>query len=200
MTAKSKNAPALGPEPRKLDEQTIEVVANAIRAGANVQDAAHHAGVSKASLMDWLAYGRAARVEGITTIYSALLDRVERARADCKLESIAIIRAAARDRVENGVKKPGQWAAAAWWLERRYPDEYGQRFRALIGIEPERATTAVEALLREVFTDERLKLNKRQQAILPRILQDALATLEAEQSQDDATPTPAPMLATTGKR
>lgn len=193
--------PALGPEPRKLDDPTIEVIANAIRAGANVQDAAHHAGVSKASLMDWLAYGRAARVEGITTIYSTLLDRVERARADCKLESIAIIRQAARDRVENGVKKPGQWAAAAWWLERRYPDEYGQRFRAIIGIEPERATTAVEGLLREVFTDERLKLNKRQQAILPRILQDALATLEAEQSQtDDAPAAPAPMVATTGRR
>lgn len=45
---------------------------------------------------------------------------VKKATAEARIERLAHIEKAGRD---------GTWTAAAWWLERRYPDEYGRRER-----------------------------------------------------------------------
>jgi len=45
---------------------------------------------------------------------------IKRATAEARIERLAHIEKAGQD---------GTWTAAAWWLERRYPDEYGRRER-----------------------------------------------------------------------
>jgi len=49
----------------------------------------------------------------------AFLAAVKKAEADAIVRHVANIAKAAQD---------GQWQASAWWLERRYPAEYGRRF------------------------------------------------------------------------
>ncbi|MEU5437963.1 hypothetical protein AB0G73_31965 [Streptomyces sp. NPDC020719] len=105
--------------------------------------------------MSWMARGRRAsdaceqdghEPEKADAPFVALYEQVYRARAHAAPEAIIVIRAAARDRVvyerertwhdpQTGEvtfrqrvikKKAGDWRAAAWWLERTFPEEYGR--------------------------------------------------------------------------
>ncbi len=54
-------------------------------------------------------------------IYREFLEAIEKAEAQAKVRNVTIIQAAAKD----------NWQAAAYWLERRYPEEWGRRGRFL---------------------------------------------------------------------
>lgn len=51
--------------------------------------------------------------------YPEFVDRVEKARGDTVVRALGVIQKA----------MPDSWQAAAWLLERRYPDEFGRRQR-----------------------------------------------------------------------
>ena len=53
-------------------------------------------------------------------IYSDFRDAVEKARAEAEAQKLKAIHIAATD---------GTWQAAAWWLERSFPDRWGRRER-----------------------------------------------------------------------
>ncbi len=70
----------------------------------------------------------------------------KKARSEARMSRLTIIEIAGQS---------GKWQAAAWWLERRYPDEYGQRLRQDIHV-----TTVEEAhkVLQDELAERELKL------------------------------------------
>lgn len=78
---------------------------------------------------------------GHTTLYRMLdADRTFRDAVE-KAEDVAEARATALV-VEAAYK--GNWTAAAWWLERRRPDDYGKRVAVDVSIKDEVARIASE--------------------------------------------------------
>jgi len=101
------------PYPRQLTDDVRDRIVAVTRAGCSVAVAAEVAGVSERTIYDWLARGtRPGRSEAP---YRALRAAVEQARAEAEATLAArMSRAAAR----------GSWRAAAWLLERHYPDRW----------------------------------------------------------------------------
>jgi len=84
--------------------------------GAYQVHAANAAGVSMTSLLKWVGLGR----EGVEPYVQFAID-VDRARADDAVRNQTVISAAAVGKI------PGDWKAAAWNLERKFPKLYGKR-------------------------------------------------------------------------
>lgn len=102
----------------KLTPDTQENVIKALRAGNSRRDSALYAGISEQTFYSWMARGR----EG-EALYEEFLEAVEKAEAHSVVRNVAIIQRAAEE----------TWQAAAWWLERKRPDEWGRRQRYDIG-------------------------------------------------------------------
>ncbi len=99
--------------PTKLTPEVQARVVTAISGGNTRETAASYAGIRRATLFEWLARGRAAR----SGLFRDFADAIEKAEADASVTSVGLIRRAAQT----------SWQAAAWWLERRYPDEWGRK-------------------------------------------------------------------------
>lgn len=93
--------------PIKLTDPAIERICSAIAIGATYEIAAEHAGVSRATLWNWLKKGRDAR----KGIYKTLFDRFKKAEARAALTCLAQI---------NAEAQAGNWQCSAWLLERRH--------------------------------------------------------------------------------
>jgi hypothetical protein len=98
----------------KFDEELAERILTALRAGAYIETAANHAGVSRASFYSWMKQGRA----GVEP-YATFAADVDQALATAELTDWAFI----------GKAREKEWTAAAWRLERRHPERYGKRSR-----------------------------------------------------------------------
>ena len=92
---------------RKNDPR-IEQLLTALRAGNTRRAAARYAGIHSTQFYRWLEGDAAFRTQ------------VERAEAEAEVRMLTRVAQAA-----NG----GDWKAAAWWLERRLPADYGRRER-----------------------------------------------------------------------
>lgn len=95
----------------KLTPEVHEIIIKAIRLGSSYRAAANYAGVSEDALYEWLAKGR----ETGRQPYARFADDFEKARAEAVLRRIKRIEEAAQS---------GAWQADAWWLERRYPEDW----------------------------------------------------------------------------
>ena len=102
----------------KLTPDTQDNVVKALRAGNSRRDSALYAGISEQTFYSWMSRGR----EG-EALYEEFLEAVEKAEAHSVVRNVAIIQRAADE----------TWQAAAWWLERKRPDEWGRRQRYDIG-------------------------------------------------------------------
>jgi hypothetical protein len=102
----------------KLTPDTQENVVKALRAGNSRRDSALYAGLAEATFYNWMDRGRAGE-----PLYVEFLEAVEKAEAHSVVRNVAIIQRAADE----------TWQAAAWWLERKRPDEWGRRQRYDIG-------------------------------------------------------------------
>jgi transposase len=114
MAAASKKRPP--GRPTRLTPELQAKLCDAIRAGNYMETAAAFAGIRKATLHNWLRRG-ARQSQGI---YHAFSEAVEKALADSEARDVALIAKAAAE---------GQWQAAAWRLERKFPDRWGRRDR-----------------------------------------------------------------------
>lgn len=104
--------------PRKT-KLTPELQANfmqAISVGATHRIACEYAGITGDTLYRWLRLGEAGRQP-----YSSFSEQVKLASGRAAIGWLAKIEKAASD---------GVWQAAAWKLERRYPQEYGRTVEA----------------------------------------------------------------------
>lgn len=116
--------------PTKLTKKLQDKICNAIRAGNYIETASAYAGISKSTLYDWLKRGERekvrvsknsrARIRKKERIYVEFSDAVEKALADSEVRDVAIIANAAKE----------NWQAAAWRLERKFPNKWGRRFKA----------------------------------------------------------------------
>lgn len=96
----------------KLTEERQERILQAIRAGNYIETAALHAGISEGTFHRWMQEGERAKTGKKREFYEA----VKKARADAETRTVAII--------SNAM--PTSWQAAAWWLERSFPDRWGR--------------------------------------------------------------------------
>ncbi len=111
-----------------MTDENVGLIMDAIVAGMGLARAAGYADVPERTVKGWLARGRAA-IEAsedndapIPESERPFVDfarRVDTARARAVARNVTIIQEAA----------PNDWRAAAWWLERAHPDEYGRSTR-----------------------------------------------------------------------
>lgn len=99
----------------KLNSNTQARIVESIKKGHTHDTAAAHGGISRTTFYEWMQKGaRAASGK-----YADFADAVQKAEAEAKGELIDIVKA----------QSLRNWQAAAWLLERRYPDEFGRRDR-----------------------------------------------------------------------
>lgn len=110
----------------KATPKTIKIILDAIRGGASQRDASALAGISEDTLSLWKRQD------------SDFSEQMRQKEIQFKMDQVRVIEKAAQK----------TWQAAAWLLERKYPNEYTNRVRIE---QPERPTTGYEHL-----TDEQL--------------------------------------------
>ena len=102
----------------KLTLETQANIIKALKAGNNRKDSSLYAGISEQTFYTWMKRGR----EGESP-YAEFLESVKIAESQAVVRNVAIIQKAAEE----------TWQAAAWWLERKRPDEWARRQRMDIG-------------------------------------------------------------------
>lgn len=113
--------------PAKINNEIQEKIIKAIQAGNYIETAAAYAGINKSTLYDWLKRGerekqRVAKnskykIRKQEAQFVEFSNAVEKALADAEMRDVLIIGKAAEE----------QWQAAAWRLERKFPDKWGRR-------------------------------------------------------------------------
>ena len=106
----------------KLTEELIEVMCGLKAKGMHNKDICMAVGIHEATLYRWLNKPSA-------RLHRVLSEEFKKVEARYKQELLDTIRGAA-------LAKRQYWTAAAWLLERKYPDEFGR---------PETRKTAVES-------------------------------------------------------
>jgi hypothetical protein len=101
--------------PSKLTTAVCERILTNMRAGVSGEIAAQAEGVSRTTFYAWKAKGER-QAQGI---YRDFLDGVKRAEAEVELSCATIVCQA----------MPTTWQAAAWMLERRWPQRWGRNDR-----------------------------------------------------------------------
>lgn len=102
-----------------LTPETTDTLLRYMRLGLNKKDAAALAGLDSFTLNNYLRQGHQDITEGNTTRYSQFCTELRKAEAEFKASATAALVTAAQS--------PQRWQAAAWLLERRFPDEYGRQ-------------------------------------------------------------------------
>ena len=111
---------ATKPRTLRLTSALTETMCEAIRAGVRPEVAAAMNGIPSSTYFEWMAK---AREPDARPLLRDLRDSVEIALAVWEAGDALLIGKAARQ------DNPGEWAAAAWRLERRLPSVYGKRMQ-----------------------------------------------------------------------
>jgi transposase len=109
--------------PSKYSPETVKKIEEALEAGATYKLAAAYAGIHFDTFNDWRQR------------FPEFSDLVKSAEAKAAVGWLEQIEQAARD---------GHWQAAAWKLERRYPDEWGRKDRLELDVRREAERLARE--------------------------------------------------------
>lgn len=112
------------PAKLKLNKFFIEEAAKLIEAGVHQRHVAQALGIHEATWYRWLQEGENAK----SGIKREFYEAIKKAEGRAIVRNIAQIQKAAQE---------GNWQAAAWWLERRYPDEYGKKEKTTIATDGE---------------------------------------------------------------
>ena len=117
-----------------LEEVKEQTLLDYIRIGTPIRKAVTASGIAEKTFYNWMTRGMAERErlslmpdgkENPTeVIFLQFLQRVEQARAEAITKKVAVIAKSGND---------GDWRAAAWWLERQVPEEFGKTDRFEIG-------------------------------------------------------------------
>lgn len=99
--------------PSKLTPESQARIVQAIEVGATYELAAQFGGVVYTTFNDWMKRGEDAKSGRFYEFYNA----IKAAEGKAAIKWLALIDKAATD----------SWQAAAWKLERRYPETFGRR-------------------------------------------------------------------------
>jgi hypothetical protein len=102
--------------PTNLTPATAHRIIQVLRAGGYVETAVKVAGVSPRTLRRWLKLGDPEGEDPHYQQHRELRAAIEQARGEAETRNVAIINQAA----------PSNWMAAAWLLERQYPERWGR--------------------------------------------------------------------------
>lgn len=110
-----------------LTDEVHDRIVNTLRLGNYVEHAASYAGISRATLYNWLKKGDEARekrengaeLDEIEERYARFSEDVDNARATAIVRNVSIIQQAAQT----------NWQAAGWWLERTAPQHFARQVR-----------------------------------------------------------------------
>lgn len=105
--------------PSKLTSEVHELVVEMLQAGNFIETAAAAAGIDRDTIRQWLKRGARAK----SGKFRRFRDDVVKAMAESEAGLIALVANAAIG--SEGVR--GQWQAAAWLLERKFPEKYARR-------------------------------------------------------------------------
>lgn len=145
-----------GGRPTKLTPELQEEICKAIRAGNYIETAAAFAGISKNTLYEWMKRGARekerlaknprAKVKKSEAPFVEFSDAVEKALAAAEVRDVMLIGKAAET----------QWQAAAWRLERKFPERWGRKERLEVAAEVDISSyvNALSAAADEVWNDE----------------------------------------------
>lgn len=98
--------------PSKLTPECQARIVQAIEVGATYELAAGYGGISYETFRRWMDAGEKAK----SGIFRAFFEAIKSAESKAAIKWLALIDKAAAD----------TWQAAAWKLERRYPQDYGR--------------------------------------------------------------------------
>src|SRR4051812_41792282 len=101
-----------GGRPTELTPEIVAEVRRLLPAALYTETVIHLLGIHKATFYRWLKRG-AQEKDGL---YREFCDSIKKGLAEGQIRDLEAIRRAA----ENGI-----WQAAAWRLERRYPERWG---------------------------------------------------------------------------
>lgn len=130
--------------PTKFSQQLVDDYLRARRRGGNDTDCAWAAGVHPETIRVWRRRLQNNTLKGSPSLQllRAFFDADKKAQSDARLLRLAQIEQAAAS---------GKWQAAAWWLERKYPDEFAIRQKVEVTHISEDAVDAeIQRLLREM--------------------------------------------------
>lgn len=109
-----------GGRPSGLTQAVHDRIVELLQSGCTFEVAAQAAGVARATFYVWLQRGEAAAAADSTdrreAPYRALVEAVAEARAVAEVKALTTIQRAAI--------QEGSWQAAAWYLERSFPERY----------------------------------------------------------------------------
>ena len=106
-------------KPMFADKDTEDLFLKAIKLGMSNIKACEYAGISEASLYNWMEKADRDVASGLTSkdsVYVEFLEKIKKARATCQANHLLTIQQASAS---------GSWQASAWILERRFPSEFG---------------------------------------------------------------------------
>lgn len=111
--------------PGKLTPDRAARIIEAVRRGAYIEAAAAEVGIASSTLHGWIRRGARSWELGETPSraerpYHEFVEALKKAQAESE--------AADLDRIARAADE-GAWQAAAWRLERRFPDRWGRRTR-----------------------------------------------------------------------
>ncbi len=96
-----------------LNDELIKIAYEQLKMGVPQKYVAHALGVAETAWYDWIKRGERGDNEILVKFYES----VKRAKAEAVKRNVMLIQKAA---VNN-------WQAAAWWLERTHPKEFGRK-------------------------------------------------------------------------
>ncbi len=98
----------------KLTKELIEEAYKLVSEGNYDKDVYPILGVSKAAWYRWLQEGEVAK----SGLKRDFVDAIKKAEKEAIIKNVAVIQKAAEE---------GNWQAAAWWLERKYFQDWGRK-------------------------------------------------------------------------
>ena len=105
----------------KCTKEAIERAVDLKKGGAHNKDIAAALGIHQSTFYEWLSNPKSAKQKEFS-------ERIKKAEADYKNALLVTIEKASRER---------DWKAAAWLLERKYPDEYARTDRIQAQVQQE---------------------------------------------------------------
>lgn len=96
----------------KLDQETIDRLARALRNGTSFEGAARYAGISRATFYNWLDAAKQPNPDPMLVQFAIAVE-----------DALGIWEVGAMERINADES----WQSDAWALERRKPHEYGRR-------------------------------------------------------------------------
>ena len=131
--------------PTKLTPEVQERIVAVLRSGAYVEQAAEAAGIGRSTFDDWIRRGDSDAAKDKP--FRDLRDAVEQARAEAEARHVALIARASSK----------SWQAAAWLLERQYPNRWGK-------VSERKQSSEEPAEAKSTFFDELKPLRDRKAA------------------------------------